>query len=78
VGSDSLLPADLDRFVVNLLAEPFKLSRGMDSFAFAHVGILVHDCDDVAALGSYHGAGCDKRDVDELVVVDTLDVNKLP
>jgi hypothetical protein len=78
VGSNPLLPINLDRLIVDLLPKPFQLSRGMDGFPFSGVCILVEDGDNFATLSLDDGAGRNDGDINHLMVVNPLDdVNEL-
>jgi hypothetical protein len=72
---DALFTTNLARFVVNILFEPFHLTRGVDRFAFLSPGILVHNQDHFSELSVDNGASGDNGNVNDLVIVNTLDVD---
>ena len=47
----------------------------MDGFSFLCPGILVHHDDDFPMLSVDNGSGSDNGDVNNLVIVDTLDID---
>jgi hypothetical protein len=49
----------------------------MDRLALAHVSVLVQDHDDVSSLGADDGTCSDERNVNQLMVVNALNVDKL-
>ena len=52
IGGDTLeATSDMEGFVIDIILEGFKLATGVDSLAFTHVSILMHDGNNRAALG---------------------------
>jgi hypothetical protein len=75
-GYNSLsTPCHLERLVVDIHAVDLQVGAGVDSLALSHVGISVHDEDDLASLCLNHGTDRDDGDVSEPVIIDALYVH---
>jgi hypothetical protein len=66
---------NLDRLVVDIPFEPFRLSGGMDCFPFSSIGILMHYGDHVTTLGLDNGSNSGDGYIDNLMIVDPLNIN---
>jgi len=74
-GADRLQTTNLERAVMDLVLEPFKLTTGMNSLALASVSILVHDGDDRALLGLNNSTNSNNGKASELMAINTTDIN---
>jgi hypothetical protein len=58
-----LLPANLDRPAIHFLFVPLKLTRGVDCFSFAIVGVLVQNNNNFTMLRFHGGSSCNNWNI---------------
>jgi hypothetical protein len=62
--------------IVDVVATPFELTRGMNSTALSSVRILMHNSNNLTTLSVDDCTNSADRDVLDHVVVDTLNMNR--
>jgi hypothetical protein len=67
---------NLNGMIVDAIATPFKLTRGMNSTALSSVCILMHNSNNLTTLSVDDCTDSADRDVLDHVVVDTLNMNR--
>jgi hypothetical protein len=76
--SESLsTPFNLNGTIVDIIATPFKLTRGMNSTIFSSVRILMHNSNSLTTLSVDDCTDSADRDVLDHVVVNTLNMNRV-
>jgi hypothetical protein len=68
---------NLNGTIVDVVATPFKLTRGMNSTALSSVRILMHNSNNLATLSVYDCTDSADRDTLDHVVVDPLNMNRV-
>ena len=74
-GLDSLFTTNVNGFVINLMLEPFPLSRRMNGMSASNKCILMHNTNNGSFRRVKNAGDSTNLDVGHLVVVNTLDVN---
>jgi hypothetical protein len=68
---------NLNGTIVDVIATPFKLTRGMNSTALYSVRILMHNSNNLTTLSVYDCTDSADRDILDHVVIDTLNMNRV-
>ena len=75
-GSNALFtPWNLESLVIDIITKGFKLPTGVYGFTMANRGILMEDENNETTLGANYSTSSDKRDIGELMIINTLDVD---
>jgi hypothetical protein len=67
---------NLNGMIVDVVATPFELTRGMNSTALSSVCILMHNSNNLTMLSVYDCTDSADWDILDHVVVDTLNMNR--
>jgi hypothetical protein len=62
--------------IVDIVATPFELTRGMNSTALSSVRILMHNSNNLITLSVDDCIDSADRDILDHVVIDTLNMNR--
>jgi hypothetical protein len=68
---------NLNGTIVDVIATPFKLARGMNSTALSSVRILMHNSNNLTTLSVDDCTDSANWDVLDHVVIDTLNMNRV-
>jgi len=76
IGQNALqTSSNLDGLIIDIIFVPLKLTGRMDGLALSSVSILVQNGNGWSMLGLDNSSGCYNRDVGDLMIVNTSDIN---